>query len=107
MTDGEPKSRVQDSAIGSDFDDFLHEEGLYDETQAIAIKRVLAWQLAEEMKRQAITKVEMARRMQTSRSQLDRLLDPENDKIELATLGRAARALGRELEIRLTPDPTP
>lgn len=89
------------ASIGSGFDDFLKEEGVYEETQAIAIKRVIAWQLREEMKRQSITKVEMARRMKTSRSQLDRLLDPDNDKIELATLGRAARALGRELQIGL------
>mgnify|MGYP000114644669 CR=1 FL=1 len=89
-------------SIGSGFDDFLREEGIHADVQAAAIKRVVAWQLAEEMKRQSITKVEMARRMQTSRSQLDRLLDPANDRIELATLGRAARALGRELQISLT-----
>lgn len=88
-------------SIGSRFDDFLREEDIYEDVQAAAIKRVVAWQLTEEMKRQSITKVEMARRMQTSRSQLDRLLDPTNDRIELATLGRAARALGRELQIGL------
>ncbi|MEE2567723.1 hypothetical protein [Hyphobacterium marinum] len=90
------------AAFGSDFDDFLRDEEIYEEVQSAAIKRVVAWQLAEEMRKQSITKVEMARRMQTSRSQLDRLLDPDNDRIELATLGRAARALGRELQIGLT-----
>lgn len=98
MADGQRANEF----IGSTFDEFLREEGLYEEVQGTAIKRVVAWQLAEEMKRQSITKVEMARRMQTSRSQLDRLLDPDNDRVELATLGRAARALGRELRIGLT-----
>lgn len=98
MADGQKANAF----IGSTFDEFLREEGLYEEVQGTAIKRVVAWQLAEEMKRQSVTKVEMARRMQTSRSQLDRLLDPDNDRIELATLGRAARALGRELRIGLT-----
>jgi len=89
------------AGVGSSFDEFLKEDGIFDESQATAIKRVVAWQLAEEMKKQAITKVEMARRMKTSRSQLDRLLDPENDRIELTTLSRAASALGRELRIGL------
>lgn len=89
------------AAFGSDFDDFLRAEDIYEHVQAAAIKRVVAWQIAEEMKRQSITKVEMAKRMHTSRSQLDRLLDPDNDRVELATLGRAARALGRELQIGL------
>jgi len=97
------ENKIQDeqASIGSSFDDFLREEDIYEDVQAAAIKRVVAWQLAEEMKRQHITKVEMARRMHTSRSQLDRLLDPANDRVELATLGRAARALGRELQIGL------
>ncbi len=89
------------ASIGSSFDDFLRDEGNYESSQATAIKRVIAWQLTEAMRLQSITKVEMARRMKTSRSQLDRLLDPENDRVELATLGRAARALGRELRIGL------
>jgi len=91
----------QTTNLGSSFDDFLKEDGIFDESQATAIKRVVAWQLAEEMKKQSITKVEMARRMKTSRSQLDRLLDPDNDRVELTTLSRAASALGRELRIGL------
>ena len=89
------------AGIGSSFDDFLKEEGIHEDVQAIAIKRVIAWQIAEAMKDQSITKVEMAKRMNTSRSQLDRLLDPNNDQVKLETLGRAARTLGRELRVEL------
>jgi antitoxin HicB len=99
MTD---ETKGANAAKGSNFDDFLRDEDIYEDVQSAAIKRVVAWQIAEEMKRQSITKVEMAKRLHTSRSQLDRLLDPDNDRIELATLGRAARALGRELQIGLT-----
>ena len=87
--------------IGSSFDDFLREDGVYEETQAIAIKRILAWRLAEEMDKQKITKTEMARRMKTSRSQLDRLLDPDNADVKLDTLTRAARAVDCELRLVL------
>ncbi|PHS42069.1 MAG: Fis family transcriptional regulator [Robiginitomaculum sp.] len=94
-------SKINESTVGSSFDDFLKEEGLYEEVQAIAIKRVIAWQITQEMEKQAITKKEMAARMKTSRSQLDRLLDPNNDNVKLATLGRAARAVGRSLRLEL------
>ena len=87
--------------IGSRFDDFLREQGTYAQTQAVAIKRVLAWQLAEEMKKQKLTKSAMAKRMETSRSQLDRLLDPENAEVQLETLTRAARAVNCELHFEL------
>jgi antitoxin HicB len=87
--------------IGSRFDDFLREEGIYESVQAIAIKRVIAWQLAEAMKVNGVTKAEMARQMNTSRSQLDRLLDPENEGVELQTLARAAQVLGRQLRLEL------
>lgn len=83
--------------IGSRFDDFLRQQGTYARTQAVAIKRVLAWQLAQEMKKQNLTKSAMAKRMETSRSQLDRLLDPENAEVQLDTLTRAARAVNCEL----------
>lgn len=86
---------------GSSFDDFLREEGVYEKTQAVAIKRVLAWQLTEEMKKRKLTKTEMAKRMATSRSQLDRLLDPENADVKLDTLARAARAVNCELRLEL------
>jgi hypothetical protein len=86
---------------GSEFDDLLKEEGLYEECSATAIKRVLARQLAEEMKRLALTKTEMAVRMQTSRAQLDRLLDPEKTGVSLDTIQRAASVVGRQLRIEL------
>lgn len=86
---------------GSDFDDFLREEGLYEECSAIAIKRVLARQLAEEMKQKKITKTEMAIKMQTSRAQLDRLLDPEKTGVSIDTIQRAASVVGRQLRIEL------
>ena len=87
--------------IGSAFSDFLKEEGIYEEVTAHAIKRVLAFQIEQAMKDQGITKVEMARRMKTSRAQLDRLLDPENDKVQLDTVQRAAAAVGRKLHMEL------
>jgi antitoxin HicB len=91
-----PKGR-----IGSTFDAFLKEEGLYEEVTARAIKRVLVRQLNTLMHEQDLTKSALARRMQTSRAQLDRLLDPENDAVTLGTLTRAARAVGRQLKLEL------
>ncbi len=85
--------------IGSSFDDFLQEEGLLADVQAVAIKRVLALQIASMMDKQQISKSEMARRMRTSRSALDRLLDPSNASVTLQTLERAAEALGKKLRV--------
>ena len=85
--------------IGSNFDDFLEKEGLLAETESIAIKRVIAYQVAELMKSQNISKVAMAKKMKTSRSALDRLLDPKNTSITLQTLERAAHAIGKRLRI--------
>jgi len=87
--------------VGSSFDDFLKEQGLYEEVTAAAIKRVVARMLATEMKKKKITKKRMAERMQTSRAQLDRLLDPDNESVTLTTLARAAKAVGRELRVEL------
>ena len=87
--------------IGSSFDDFLKEEGVYEEVTARAIKRVIARQLDALMREQGLTKSELAQRMQTSRAQLDRLLDPENESVTLGTLVRAARAVGRQLKMEL------
>ena len=87
--------------IGSTFDDFLKDEGTYEETQVVAIKRVLAWQIEKTMRKQRLTKAEMARRMDTSRGQLDRLLDPSRNSVTLETLTRAARAIGRQLKLEL------
>jgi antitoxin HicB len=89
------------SATGSRFDDFLEEEGLLAEAEAVAIKRVLAWQVAEAMKTRKLTKDAMAKKMKTSRSQLDRLLDPEAASVTLATMTRAAAAVGKKLSLKL------
>jgi predicted XRE-type DNA-binding protein len=87
--------------FGSSFDDWLKEQGIYEEVTTHAIKRVLAWQIEQAMKAQGISKAEMARRMHTSRTQLDRLLDPDNDKVQLDTVQRAAAAVGRTLKFEL------
>ena len=86
---------------GSSFDEFLEEEGIREEVEAVAIKRVLAWQLGQAMREQQKTKQAMARQLHTSRSQLDRLLDPRNVSVTLDTVARAARALGKQLVIRV------
>ena len=85
--------------IGSTLDDFLQEDGTCDEVQAIAVKRVLAFQVEESMKKAGLTKTGMARRMRTTRAQLDRLLDPDNPSTTLQTLVRAAGAVGKRLRI--------
>jgi hypothetical protein len=93
------KKRIEHS--GSSFDNFLEEEGIREEVEAIAVKRVLAWQLEQAMREQQKTKRAMARQLHTSRSQLDRLLDPQNISVTLDTVARAARALGKRLIIRV------
>ena len=87
--------------IGSSFSDYLKEEGTFEESKAVALKRVLAWQLRQAMEKRQMSKNAMARAMNTSRSQLDRILDPENERVQLNTLVSAARVLGRELRIEL------
>jgi plasmid maintenance system antidote protein VapI len=86
--------------MGSSIDDFLREEGILDESQAQAVKEVVAWQLAEAMRKQKISKARMAALLKTSRTQVDRLLDPKND-ITLSSLQRAAAMLGRRVTIEL------
>ncbi len=88
--------------VGSDFDEFLAEEGLLGEVEATAVKRVIAFQLTQFMKENELSKTAMAKRMQTSRSALDRLLNPSNPSVTLQTMDRAARALGKKLRIELT-----
>ncbi len=88
--------------IGGDFDDFLKDEGLLDEAEAVATKRVIAFQIAQEMERGHITQAELARRMKTSRSSVERLLDPANSSVTLVTLERAASAVGKRLKVQLT-----
>lgn len=92
---------INSTHLGSSFDDFLREQEIYEEVTSAALTRVLAWQLKEEMQRLGISKVEMAERMGTSRSQLDRLLESANSGVSIDTLFRAAQALNRELQIRL------
>jgi antitoxin HicB len=87
--------------IGSTFDSWLREEGLYESVSAAAIKRVVARQVEAAMRQKGLTKVEMARRMRTSRSALDRLLDPNNDAITLTTLQKAAAVVGRQVRLEL------
>lgn len=87
--------------VGSDFDEFLAEEGLLEEAEAVAVKRVLAYQVSEMMKEQNLSKTEMARRMNTSRAALERLLDPENRSVTLNTMDKAARSLGKRLRLTL------
>jgi antitoxin HicB len=87
--------------IGSSLDDFLKEEGILEEARAAAVKEAVAWQVQQAMKKEKITKLEMARRMKTSRAALDRLLDPSNASVTLQTLSRAAKAVGRDLRVEL------
>lgn len=87
--------------VGSSFDDFLQEEGLLAEAEATAVKRVLAHQIEKEMTERNLTKRALAGRMQTSRSSLDRLLDPENASVTLLTLESVALALGKKLKVQL------
>jgi transcriptional regulator with XRE-family HTH domain len=95
------KTMKKKGRIGSSFDDFLKEEGLYEEVTARAIKRVITRQLNSLIQEQGLTKSELAARMKTSRAQLDRLLDPANESVTLATLTRAAQAVGRNLRMEL------
>jgi antitoxin HicB len=97
----------RDKHSGSTFDSFLDEEGIREEVEAVAAKRVLAWQLAQEMEKQQKTKQSMARELNTSRSQLDRLLDPTNTTVSLDTIARAAKVLGKRVVLRIADAPTP
>ena len=86
--------------MGSSIDDFLKEEGIFEEAQAQAVKEVVAWQLDEAMKKRKISKNKMAKLLRTSRTQIDRLLSPKND-ITLSSLQRAAAMVGRRVMIEL------
>jgi antitoxin HicB len=95
------KNRKGTDHTGSTFDSFLEQEGIRDQVEAVAIKRVLAWQLSQAMQEQQKTKQAMAKLLRTSRSQLDRLLDPRNVSVSLETIARAAHALGKRIIIRV------
>ena len=87
--------------IGSSFDDFLQEESLVDSSTAVALKRVIAWQIDQEMKAQKLTKTELTKRMHTSRAALNRLLDENDASLTLTTLASAAAALGKKVNLQL------
>lgn len=93
---------MNEKYIGSNFDDFLTEEELLEEAEVVAVKRVLAFQIREMMIAQNLSKAEMARRMNTSRAALERLLDPENRSVTLHTMDKAARSLGKRLQLVLS-----
>jgi DNA-binding phage protein len=93
--------KIEAGKPGQLFEDFLREQGTYEDATERAIKHVIAYQLAQAMKKQGISKVAMAERLKTSRSQLDRLLDPENGNVTLETLSRAAEAVGRSIRLEL------
>lgn len=88
--------------IGSSFDDFLAEEAVLEEVSAVAAKRVISWQIAQEMKAQHLTKTTLAAKMQTSRAALNRLLDENDTSLTLTTLTSAANALGKSFRFELT-----
>jgi hypothetical protein len=90
---------------GSSFDSFLEEEGLREEVEATATKRVLAWEFCQAMRRQSKSKMALAREMGTSRTQVDRLLDPATTGVSLDTIARAAGALGKRISVRLLDSP--
>ena len=92
---------MENKHVGSDFDDFLAGEGLLEQAEALAVKRAIAYQVEQLMEQQNLSKTEMSRRMKTSRASLERLLDPANQSVTLQTLDRAARALGKHLQISL------
>src|SRR2546423_1117129 len=99
------KRKKKNDAVGhtgSTLDSLLEEEGIREEVEAVAVKRVISWQLAEAMRKNKKTKQALAKELNTSRSQLDRLLDPQNIAVSLDTISRAARALGKRLIIRIT-----
>ena len=89
--------------LGSDFDDFLAQEGMLEEVTAVAVKRAIAWQIEQEMSAQKITKTAMAKKMRTSRASLNRLLDANDTSLTLTTLAGAAAALGRRIKLELAP----
>lgn len=95
------KEATAKGRVGSSFEDYLKTQGTLEETNAAAVKRVLAWQLEQAMEAQKMSKRAMAAAMQTSRSQLDRILDPDNDRVRLDTLAAAAHVLGLSLRIEL------
>jgi antitoxin HicB len=96
------EAALNPARLGSDFEDFLKEEGLFEKVQALAVKELVAYRLLELIRQKHVTKDALAKRMKTSRAQLDRLLDPNNPSVTLSTLSKAAVALGCTLRVELT-----
>lgn len=94
-------SNEKNPHIGSSFDDFLREDGIYEEVTAKSIKNVVAWHLQQAIEQGTFTKTALAKRLKTSRSQLDRFLDPENESATLATIMRAADVLGKNIRVEI------
>ena len=92
---------MKNKHIGSSFDDFLEEEGIKEEVTNRAIKKLIAYQMQDIIKQKKMSKLALAKQLETSRSSIDRLLDPENDSVTLATLKKAAKVLGKELRLEL------
>jgi antitoxin HicB len=99
--EGADTMNLNNAQIGSPVEDWLEEEGILQEATLLAVKKVIAWQLSEEMRLKNITKVRMAELMQTSRAQLDRILNPLSNNTTIETLQRAANIVGRELRVEL------
>ena len=95
------KAAAKPNHSGSTLDSLLQEDGILEDVEAVAVKRVIAWQLAQIMKMKKISKKVMAARMRTSRSQLDRLLDPKNASVQLETMTRAAKVVGKRIRMEL------
>jgi DNA-binding Xre family transcriptional regulator len=96
-----PPGKMKNKHIGSSFDDFLEEEGIREEVETGAIKKLIAYQLQDTLRKEHLSKTELARRLETSRAAVDRLLDPYNESITLLTLKKAATVLGKNLKLEL------
>jgi antitoxin HicB len=98
---GKPAGKRPNKHRGSSIDDFLKEEGVFEEFQARAVKEVIAWQLAEAMKERKLSKRRLAEMMHTSRTQVDRVLDPKDGNVTIETLQRAAAIVGRKVQVEI------
>jgi len=98
------KAKRKNPHVGSDFEDYLRSKGLLEESTAYALKRVLAWEIAQAMKKANVSQAELARRMKTSRAVVHRLLKEDDPSVTLSTISRAATALGHGVKLRILPD---
>jgi DNA-binding Xre family transcriptional regulator len=96
------KAKKKNPHVGGDFEEYLEEQGVLEEVTAAALKRVLAWELAQAMKKANVSQAELARRMKTSRAAVHRLLNEDDPSVTLSTISRAAAALGRGVKLRIS-----